>query len=467
MTRRSLTDTTCGLLMLALAPMAHGDDGIRQAELRLFLHTAGTAEKASERHLIRFDAQGRERLERLYHQHYRGGRGHGAPPFEYRQGLSEGVAHDDLLEVVLAPAEAGRRAKSVSIGYQVVRSLFEDPTRVAALREAGGQGKASALDIHFRLHDAFEDLHPGAVLQLPGGGTATMQEGEDIWDLAERVGVLPQELEWANHRTLEIWPHQERALEDHAIDGHHHKVARVNLGERAFETTLPPGGPKAWAWETLLHEAAHASDASPFLPGDYFYGPDGGHWLDEVISPKAAFGEGWANGLAAHFSGTSGGPASASIRGAALAPESLRVERLDGSYASRPLAECPPEHRLANEVVVARIVYQSIQTFGEEAVYAALRRTQDEPGRHVVTFLAGLAAEVDRPSRVASILARESGLSEAQATRHLESGGLPGGVRPGDGPWNQEGYAVPPPEPAPAPRAPQHRASRGLFGLPG
>ncbi len=152
--------------------------------------------------------------------------------------------------------------------------------RIATFEDRG------ALRVHLYPRDRWESVAPGTSLVLPDGSKDALRAGESPEDFLVRHGTTWDAVV-ARNRSLMVWPHAVR-----------HEPS-MHLGEVAVRLDSVQA-----ISATLLHEAGHLGDGGQGCSTDTeTYGPDGTHFMSEILSPTRAFSEGWANYLAAEVPG--------------------------------------------------------------------------------------------------------------------------------------------------------------------
>lgn len=119
----------------------------------------------------------------------------------------------------------------------------------------------------------------------------------------------------------------------------------------------------------LMHEAAHLGDGiTPCRLEHERYGPDRSHYLHEVITPAAAFQEGWANFVSAWLVGSR-------LRDqVARPPSELFLESKEpGRYGRLRAEELQLGDLVSNEVYVAAVLQALAQELGLAVVAEAMK----------------------------------------------------------------------------------------------
>ncbi len=268
-----------------------------------------------------------------------------------------------------------------------------------------------------------------------------------------------------------VWPSARNGIRFHHPDHSPENLVWQRSGAVWIgEDGLALAGHIPW---TLLHEMGHTVDRSSSTSDAY--GPDGMHYLDEVLTPAAAMMEGWAD-FVAH--GMLAPPAAegANPDGPYAAPISLRIETESaGVYEWIDPRDARPEHfLLANEDTIAAVLLSMARLApGREAVMTAFQATQDRSPRTLPDLLrAYLQSNPGTRSDLAGILERSSFARVPEdVLETLLSGRLPGGVDPDRLPLSRAYRRTPGPVPVP-PRLGTHGlleaiACRGASWWPG
>ena len=349
------------------------------------------------------------------------------------------------------------------------------------------------VDVHLRLADGAEELASGNRLAIRDGDgnhlEVVLDGSKTIDEIAAEHRTTRDEILALNFASVEVWPHCQAAACTEQVHGRPQLVAQLRLGEKALESGDPSFDD---AWGTMLHEAAHASDDSPAPESDYRYGRDGTHYLTEIVSPAAAFTEGWAEFVPAVLAPANTGHIISGVV-AAEPPASFYIERdiapggEGAGYDQRPRAELTPSQLLANERVVSRVLYRTKDVVGGLAPMGqAFRATNSVRGRHIGSYMSHLARQElgqgewgnarhpelwgRRLQGLVEALVVEVALTPEAAWRLLRTGALPDGRTAGaaPGPVTAPEVVAPraPPEArsAEAPAPPQAPAG-GPFGM--
>jgi len=170
-------------------------------------------------------------------------------------------------------------------------------------------------------------------------------------------------------------------------------TATAQRGEQRFRM-VRFGESGAWETprlaETLLHELAHVGQDFPKARIDY--GADPRHMVDELMTWRSAFHEGWANYQAAHLpeAQREEGELGARIR-AETEDFPVQVDAADGrSQWTIPTKALRAQHVLGTELGVARALWKLEQVAGREAMEAAFRATNGDGDRTLATFVGAL-----------------------------------------------------------------------------
>ncbi|MBF0546636.1 MAG: hypothetical protein HQM08_19475 [Candidatus Riflebacteria bacterium] len=151
--------------------------------------------------------------------------------------------------------------------------------------------------------------------------------------------------------------------------------------------------------ETIIsHETAHLMDSVPFSNSGAAYGADGRHLFNEVITPTAAIGEGWAD---YHELLDSNAPGSWSQRIQDMVIEGTTP----GDYRTFSADALSATQLLSVEVNIARMLYRLSQELpnGVEAVdQAYISPPQSEEERSVSSILTRITAQ--NPDHLAKII---------------------------------------------------------------
>jgi hypothetical protein len=173
----------------------------------------------------------------------------------------------------------------------------------------------------------------------------------------------------------------------------------------------------------LMHEAAHLGDGiTPCRLEHERYGPDRSHYLHEVITPAAAFQEGWANFVSSWLVGSR-------LRDqVALPPTELFLETEEpGQYTRLGSDQLGLGDLVSNEVYVAAILQALAQDLGLEAVTQAMQALPVTECPTVADLLTALG--LARPEAGARILRSvwkaTRGRGETYEFGRLLSGHLP------------------------------------------
>lgn len=148
----------------------------------------------------------------------------------------------------------------------------------------------------------------------------------------------------------------------------------------------------------LMHEAAHLGDGiTPCRLEHERYGPDRSHYLHEVITPAAAFQEGWANFVSAWLVGSR-------LRDqVALPPAELFLESDEaGRYTRLGADQLQLGDLVSNEVYVAAILQALAQELGLEVVAEAMQALPTTDCPTLADML--LALRLSRPRDGARVL---------------------------------------------------------------
>ncbi len=364
----------------------------------------------------------------------------------------------------LSPAGVARAQRAL---VAILGGGYQESVTWSVIRDMAGASPALRYEIdhvadlarapvrlEFHPADGRGQVVPGQVVKVPErarrfGYSVRLTRGQTLDELATRWGVCVKDILDANDGTLEVWP---TAEEDD--DGGH--VVRV--GEHWLSQEE-----RAEALSTMVHELAHAVEKGECDP-DYYYGPDQHHYGEEVLSPAAAFSEGWGNYQGSHVA------ASSSRKEAEAPPRDLVVDRRSPKHARRdcetrdrdepenvaiPEAALRPEHFLANENFVAGVLLRlEALPGGRGAVDLAFLDGNGKSCRHLGDFLASYArARPQDREAVAGVVAglfatldrAPPGAEDLAAL--VGEGRLPGGLAGGDAP-RVEGL-----DPAPAAQA--------------
>lgn len=289
--------------------------------------------------------------------------------------------------------------------WALLNALLDDTFRAQYERIAnlGGMGEQKFFVTIF-LDEPSYPVDAGTTLNLPGGGTDTLQANEAFWQFLQRHGTDLDAMVQANPGALSVSA----------------AAWYLRSGQRDVRLAEPRLGWAGGVQEflaTLLHEAAHVGDTTPCALGNG-YGPDDLHYINEVISPQGAFGEGWADYLAAVMPGKE-------QRGLQQ-PGTLKVEGATaGQYqnvATPTLADY-----LASEAYVGRILQAIEREFGFPAMAVAFMQTNRTECRDMGHFLVALASGIPaRREQLKAILDRETqGVASAEELEALITRGFP------------------------------------------
>lgn len=188
----------------------------------------------------------------------------------------------------------------------------------------------------------------------------------------------------------------------HAVPGYAH-VVPVDV-----RFLVAQGFKAADLIEALVHEAAHAGDLGLGCGGEApEYGADGQHHGTDILSPAAAFAEGWATFVAARRNAV--GPFTKMVRGEYLPPihhensptEAVEVIEIDWTI----------HDVLSVEVAVGMVLYQLWEADGRDMtrLTAAFRDSAASGCRTLVDFLGAYTrGDGARRARAEAVLHRIS-----------------------------------------------------------
>lgn len=294
-------------------------------------------------------------------------------------------------------------------------------------------------------------LRPGERLRVPRptrkGGLErtehTVGPGETLADLARQTGFSVRQLELVNDERFQVLP----------VTLARRQARRVLLGEAglaALHATTPDLTASELVGLALLHELAHAADAPPCNEAlTERYGPDLRHFDLELLSPVAAFSEGWADYQALH-------QASGARRRLEQLPRAARVEvagrwPATGRYRWILPWDLTAADLLATKEGVARLLLalEEVLPGGRAALEAAF--LQDRRScRHLGDLLATLARTPGGAAALEVALAAELGpLATPLLEATLAGGGLAGGGLATAPPRSRRYRPRPPPRRAP------------------
>ncbi len=270
--------------------------------------------------------------------------------------------------------------------WGVLAGLAEDPRFAAEIDHATRMAKGRSVRVELRPADSLDQIYPGQEIEIPEGGRVEagsyrVQAGDTLGSLARSWGVPMQAVRASNPTQFLVWPHEDHGTRNHRI---------LRIGETEFRRI-----PLAERKRVLVHEAAHAGDAAPSCDPDYFYGPDFNHDPREVLSPSAAFVEGWGNYQGSHM----GGDPLVSHPPARLAIEKGTA----GRYEYLPTGTEIANDFLSNESWVASML-SAVEALppGRAAVDAAFVASEALACRHIGDFMAAYASR--HPDQVNNLM---------------------------------------------------------------
>ena len=173
----------------------------------------------------------------------------------------------------------------------------------------------------------------------------------------------------------------------------------------------------------LMHEAAHLGDGiTPCRLEHERYGPDRSHYLHEVITPAAAFQEGWANFVSSWLVGSR-------LRDqVALPPAELFLETNEpGRYTRLGADQLRLGDLVSNEVYVAAVLQALAQSLGLEAVSEAMKAlpVTECPTLADLLLALKLARPNDGPAVLKAVWNATRGRGETYELGRLLDGHLP------------------------------------------
>ena len=444
--------TLC-LLLASLLPSSLRAEGAGPGPATLRLFVWQKTPSGPERTAIPFTPAGRDRLEQIFADHFACGGGHG----EAGRVVQCLESMRQAVPAAVPPLLVQEAGKQASLTYRLATRLVTDPQARRDLATIGGWGRSRVVDVHLRLADAAEELGVGSRLKVDDGegtrhdleldGTKTLDE------IAAEYHTTRDAILALNFTTVEVWPHCQAGACTEQVHGRPQVVAELRLGEKALEDSDRSFDD---AWGTMLHEAAHASDDSPAPEANYRYGRDGTHYLTEILSPAAAFTEGWAEFVPATLAPENTGYIITGVV-SPEAPTSFLIEQdvepgAEGAgYDEHERASLSASQLLANERVVSRVLYKTKDAVGGlEPMGQAFRSTNSLRGRHIASYMSQLARQVLEPGEwgnarhpelwgaalrgMIRALVDEAGLTPELAWRLLRSGELPDGRAAGAAP---------------------------------
>lgn len=206
---------------------------------------------------------------------------------------------------------------------------------------------------------------------------------------------------------------------------------------------------------TLVHEAGHLGDANHCGDTGYYYGPDRNHAGTEVLTPQAAFAEGWAHYQSLRVSRRLARRLGPGLLSEGLASEAPRRDLTPDQVTVR--------HQVANEYFVARALVRLEAFSSREAVEEAFRGLATEIRRVQCVTLADLLRVFhrQRPGIPLEAMLRQAfGENDPEGLATLAGGELPDGVERTANPTmnmivlEPEAIVVRRPAPAEAPTGP-------------
>lgn len=223
----------------------------------------------------------------------------------------------------------------------------------------------------------------------------TVREGDTWESIAAAHGMTPAALKAINQGSIPRFESGAFARQAYG-DG--------VLAVASFSESGMGALPAYWQRFVVIHEFGHTGEYGGCGRGPR-YGPDGKHYVNEIIPPYNAWVEGWANYAAVHDPSPLFGGMASKIKPVEFTFQpTLSIETsTSGKYRSIPAADLTPGDLFSNEGWVAAILWNLEHRLGRATLEAALRVGQGKSCRHLGSYLGDLLTV--RPTARATVKA--------------------------------------------------------------
>lgn len=331
-------------------------------------------------------------------------------------------------------------------------ALWENESFLREARHLASQAERSPVAIRLQVEDGGKRLYPGETLRVPirkADGSLERSQvevtpGQDLVSLARDSG-------WSVHQLILV---NDDRFRIHPVTRHDLGAPEVRMGETGLAAThrgtreLSRSDLVAFA---TLHELAHCGDSRPCPRGlTDRYGPDLVHFDLEVLTPAAAFAEGWADYQAGHHLPR----AAQRIR---RLPRAGRLEVAGvwphpGRYQWIPPWELRASDLLATQEGVARLLWdlEARLPEGRRVLEAAMQARLPGECAHLGTLLQALPRSPRALTALRQALGEQLGdLATPALVASLFAGRLPGNQSPITPPRSRSYRPGPPPPGSP------------------